>query len=108
MKDLTPFLFPRFVFIDQPSQVYFPSEKTYKEADGTIQKTEEDADLVSVRRLFSFYSKYCTDYVPGFQIIITEHANLNEQWFQDAILEKPWAKPPALIPDDWPIKADLY
>ena len=33
---------------------------------------------------------------------VTEHANLREQWFQDALVEKPWVKPPALVPEDWP------
>ena len=95
---------PRFLIIDQPSQVYFPSEKVYKEADGSIEKTEEDADLVSVRRLFEFLQKFAREYAPGFQLIITEHANLSEQWFQDAILEVPWSRPPALVPEDWPVQ----
>ncbi|MFP3541278.1 DUF3732 domain-containing protein, partial [Pseudomonas sp. SIMBA_044] len=30
---------PRFLMIDQPTQVYFPSEKVYQEADGSVQKT---------------------------------------------------------------------
>jgi phage shock protein A len=95
---------PHFLIIDQPTQVYFPSENVYKAADGSIQKTEEDADLTAVRRLFEFLVKFTREYVPGFQIIVTEHANLREQWFQDALLEEPWAKPPALVPEDWPIQ----
>ena len=95
---------PHFLIIDQPTQVYFPSENVYKAADGSIQKTEEDADLTAVRRLFEFLVKFTHEYVPGFQIIVTEHANLREQWFQDALLEEPWAKPPALVPEDWPIQ----
>ena len=43
---------PRFLLIDQPTQVYFPSEQVYKDADGSVQKTEADADLNAVRRLF--------------------------------------------------------
>jgi hypothetical protein len=39
---------------------------------------------------------------PGFQINVTEHANLRDDWFQDALVEIPWTKPPALVPDDWP------
>jgi hypothetical protein len=39
---------------------------------------------------------------PGFQIIVTEHANLRDEWFQSALVESPWPKPPALLPDDWP------
>jgi len=93
---------PRFLLIDQPTQVYFPSEKVYKEADGSFQKTEADADLNAVRRLFELLLKYTQDDVPGFQLIVTEHANLRDQWFQDALVEEPWTKPPALVPEDWP------
>jgi hypothetical protein len=96
--------FPRFLMIDQPTQVYFPSEKIYKEADGSVQKTEEDADLAAVRRLFAWLHKFTQELAPGFQIIVTEHANLRDQWFQEALVEEPWAKPPALVPENWPDK----
>lgn len=92
---------PRFLMIDQPTQVYFPSEQVYQEADGSIQKTEADADLNAVRRLFELLLKFTREDAPGFQLIVTEHANLREQWFQEALVEQPWTKPPALIPEDW-------
>jgi uncharacterized protein DUF3732 len=95
---------PRFLMIDQPTQVYFPSEQVYKEADGSIQKTEEDADLAAVRRLFGWLRKFSEELAPGFQIIVTEHANLRDEWFQAALVEAPWSKPPALVPNDWPDK----
>lgn len=93
---------PRFLLIDQPTQVYFPSEQVYQDADGSVQKTEADADLDAVRRLFELLLKFTEEEVPGFQLIVTEHANLREQWFQDALVEEPWTKPPALVPEDWP------
>ena len=93
---------PSFLCIDQPTQVYFPSEQIYESADGSVQKTEADADLNSVRRLFELLLKFTQEDVPGFQLIVTEHANLREQWFQDALVEEPWTKPPALVPEDWP------
>ncbi|NDP62033.1 DUF3732 domain-containing protein [Polaromonas sp.] len=94
---------PQFLLIDQPTQVYFPSEKIYQEADGSVQKTEADADVAAVRRLFELLLKFTQNDVPGFQLIVTEHANLREQWFQDALVEQPWTKPPALVPEDWPL-----
>lgn len=93
---------PRFLLIDQPTQVYFPSEQIYRDADGSIQKTETDADLSAVRRLFQLLLKFTQEEAPGFQLIVTEHANLREQWFQDALIEEPWTKPPSLVPEDWP------
>jgi len=92
---------PRFLLIDQPTQVYFPSEQIYRDADGSVQKTEKDADLDAVRRLFELLLKFTQEDVPGFQLIVTEHANLRERWFQDALVEEPWTKPPALVPADW-------
>ncbi|MDC6176301.1 DUF3732 domain-containing protein [Ralstonia solanacearum] len=93
---------PRFLLIDQPTQVYFPSEQVYKDADGSVQKTEADADLKAVRRLFELLLKFTQEDALGFQLIVTEHANLGEQWFQDALVEVPWTKPPSLVPEDWP------
>ena len=95
---------PRFMVIDQPTQVYFPSESAYKSVGGSVEQTEQqqDADLNAVRRLFEVLHKYATKDVPGFQLIVTEHANLRDGWFQDALVEDPWTKPPALVPEDWP------
>ncbi|MDT3528509.1 DUF3732 domain-containing protein [Stenotrophomonas pavanii] len=98
---------PRFLLIDQPTQVYFPSEQVYEQADGSIQSTEADADMVAVRRLFDLLYKFTREDAPGFQLIVTEHANLRDQWFQDALVEKPWVKPPALVPEDWPQRRRL-
>ncbi|MBU1211456.1 MAG: DUF3732 domain-containing protein [Alphaproteobacteria bacterium] len=92
---------PRFLLIDQPTQVYFPSEQVYKNADGSVQRTEADADLNAVRRLFELLLKFTQEDVSGFQLIVTEHANLRDQWFQNALVEPPWTKPPALVPEDW-------
>ncbi len=93
---------PRFLLVDQPTQVYFPSEQIYKDSDGSIEKTEADADLKAVRRLFELLLKFTEEDAPGFQLIVTEHANLRDKWFQDALVEPPWTKPPALVPEDWP------
>lgn len=93
---------PRFLLIDQPTQVYFPSEQVYRDADGSVQKTEADGDLNAVRRLFELLLRFTQEEVPGFQLIVTEHANLRDHWFQDALVEIPWTKPPALVPEDWP------
>lgn len=93
---------PRFMLIDQPTQVYFPSEGAYIQADGSFEQTEKDADLEAVRRLFEVLLRFTIEDAPGFQLIVTEHANLRDEWFQAALVEGPWTKPPALVPDDWP------
>ena len=98
---------PRFLLIDQPTQVYFPSEASYEAVGGSIEKTEQDADLEAVRRLFELLNKFVREDAPGFQIIITEHANLRDPWFQEALVERPWTKPPALVPEEWPELAEF-
>ncbi len=91
---------PSFLFLDQPTQVYFPAE-AYKSASGTVEETERDSDLEKVRRLFAMLYRFANEECPGFQVIVTEHANLRDEWFQNSIVEVPWTKPPALVPDDW-------
>lgn len=97
---------PRFLLIDQPTQVYFPSEASYEAAGGSIEKTEQDADLEAVRRLFELLNRFVREDAPGVQIIVIEHANLRDPWFQEALVERPWTKPPALVPEDWPDVAE--
>jgi hypothetical protein len=35
-----------------------------------------------------------------FQIIITDHANINQQWFQESVVER-WREGSKLIPSEW-------
>ncbi|MCW7755362.1 DUF3732 domain-containing protein [Desulfobotulus sp. H1] len=92
---------PSFLFIDQPTQVYFPSEQIYKAVSGSVEETERDSDLEKVRVLFAMLNKFATEEAKNFQLIVTEHANLRDEWFQDSIVEVPWTKPPALVPEEW-------
>lgn len=93
---------PSFLMLDQPTQVYFPSEQIYRNTHGSVEETERDSDLEKVRNLFALLYKFTTEECPGFQIIVTEHANLRDEWFQKSLVEIPWAKPPALVPENWP------
>ncbi len=88
---------PRFLFLDQPSQVYFPPEK---DIDGSLSKVKED-DRKAVSRMFRFVFEVVEALAPGFQVIITEHADINEDWYQNAVIER-WRGGLKLIPDDWP------
>jgi chaperonin cofactor prefoldin len=88
---------PRFLFLDQPSQVYFPAEK---DIDGSMDLVEED-DRQAVSRMFRFVFSVIEKLSPNFQVVITEHADINEDWYQDAVVER-WRGGLKLIPDDWP------
>ena len=88
---------PRFLFLDQPSQVYFPPEKSKDDAAGPV---DED-DRRAVSRMFKFVFDVVNAIAPGFQVVITEHADISEDWYQGAIVER-WRSGLKLIPDDWP------
>lgn len=94
---------PRFLMLDQPTQVYFPSQTAYESVAGDAKRVRTvDVDLVAAKRLFEILLNYTKVLVPGFQLIVTEHANFSEEWFQEALIEDPWMDPPALVPKDWP------
>ncbi|WP_425648317.1 DUF3732 domain-containing protein [Acidithiobacillus ferruginosus] len=38
---------------------------------------------------------------PGFQVIVTEHADINEEWYQGAVVER-WRGGQKFVPEDWP------
>ena len=94
---------PNFIFLDQPAQVYFPSQQDYESMEGLPEElTDSIADTIAVNRLFEFLFDVC-DMLPNFQIIITEHAYLqNNKRFKDSIIrDGVWRGGKALIPMDW-------
>jgi uncharacterized protein YoxC len=93
---------PGFLIIDQPSQVYFPTTGAYKTLDGSSENfAKSDADINAVQRMFMLLKKVCEDLAPNLQIIVTEHANLPDPWFQEMLAEPPWREGRALIPQEW-------
>jgi hypothetical protein len=87
---------PRFLFLDQPSQVYFPPEK---DLDGSISALS-DNDRLAVARMFRLLLQVVQSLAPGLQVIVTEHADLSETWFQEAVVEK-WRGGRKLVPPEW-------
>lgn len=87
---------PRFLFLDQPSQVYFPAEG----GEDRSMRTLVDKDREAVIRVFELLRDFVDELGGGFQIIVTEHADPSEDWYQAAVLEK-WRGGKALIPSAW-------
>ena len=87
---------PRFLFIDQPSQVYFPEDRDWEQ--GTKDTHGEDREAVI--RMYKLSLKLVEQLSPAFQIIITDHANIDETWFQDSIVER-WREGRKLVPMEW-------
>jgi hypothetical protein len=87
---------PHFLMLDQPTQVYFPKDPP---RDGSFRELR-DEDRSKVRRLFAFILDVVKVLHPHFQVIITDHADLQESWFQRVIVERWWGKD-KFIPTSW-------
>ncbi|XYI00003.1 DUF3732 domain-containing protein [Sorangium sp. So ce1128] len=88
---------PRFLFLDQPSQVYFPAEK---DVEGSMALVSED-DRLAVSRMFRLVFNAVAEVAPGLQVIITEHADLADDWYREGVVER-WRGGLKLVPEDWP------
>lgn len=95
---------PAFIIFDQPSQVYFPQLGLEAKADLQNNENYNRNDIQAVKNLFKFLIDFIKKEVPNFQIIVTEHAFFNEQWYKDCMIEPFWAHPQALVPENWPEK----
>jgi len=91
---------PRFIFLDQPSQVYFPKEQTIYNERNNAEKLK-DVDRESLKRIYTFIFDRIKELQNQIQIIITDHAELNMKEFKDATIESWWEKEEALIPSSW-------
>lgn len=87
---------PRFLFLDQPSQVYFPSEVGVERSYDSL----DNDDRAALRNMFKLIFDAVSELAPGFQIVITEHADLAEDWYQEAVVER-WRSGLKLVPEDW-------
>lgn len=87
---------PRFIILDQPSQIYFPPEKDPNQT-GMI---EISSDEKAVHQMFDFIFKVTKELAPDFQVIITDHAKLNYDDFTECITEE-WRNGKKLIPEQW-------
>lgn len=80
---------PQFLFLDQPSQVYFPPETLHS-----------NADTQDIRDVYEFIFKIAELMSPDLQVIIVDHADISESNFQNHVIEK-WWDDVKLVPDDW-------
>ncbi|HWL09455.1 MAG TPA: DUF3732 domain-containing protein [Planctomicrobium sp.] len=87
---------PRFLVLDQPSQAYFPREKPF---EGKVEDLS-DKEREGVRRIFKFFYDMVCELSPSLQVIVTDHADLPEDWFTEAVIEN-WHEGDALVPRKW-------
>lgn len=81
---------PRFLFFDQPSQVYFPSERDEKKTDWN-----------KVNEMYNFVIERTTAEHGKLQVIIVDHADLLDEKFQKLIIEDWWDDKNNLVPKSW-------
>lgn len=81
---------PRFLFLDQPSQVYFPSGIDNKQVDWD-----------EVKKIYKFIIERTEELKGKLQVIIVDHANLKEDFFKNSVCENWWIDDGSLIPKDW-------
>jgi predicted nucleic acid-binding Zn-ribbon protein len=66
---------PRFLVIDQPSQVYFPEAwPSMEQTPDKPGKSDRSPDIEGVHRIFSALAVFLDAVSAQFQIIVTEHA----------------------------------
>jgi Protein of unknown function (DUF3732) len=93
---------PHLLMIDQPTQAYFPSD-----AEKRAGLPTRDEDREAVRRLYQLMYDVASELAPGLQIIVCDHANLEDEWFQQSV-EHNWrgedrsrGSDDRLIPEAW-------
>lgn len=91
---------PRFLFLDQPSQVYFLSQTGKDAPDRLNELKQKEAD--DLLRLYHLIVETTKGLSPAFQVIIVEHADLGDAVFQSAVKHRWWTRAEKLIPPDWP------
>lgn len=87
---------PRFLILDQPTQIYYPAEK---DAGGSLDSLK-DSDRIGVSRIFSWLKERVDEMNGKFQLIVTDHAEVKQPWFTEALVER-WRDGLALVPKDW-------
>jgi hypothetical protein len=83
---------PSFLMLDQPTQAFFPSDRPTEEVG--------DQDRKDALAQFELVSEVVTELDKQLQVIILDHADFPEEWFQSAVRER-WREGRALIPASW-------
>jgi hypothetical protein len=96
---------PRFLMIDQPSQVYFPEAWPAMDQTPSGNKpSERSPDIEGVRRIFAALSEFMSALKGQFQVIVTEHAgSITWQGIENVHLVANWREghDDFLIPTEW-------
>ena len=87
---------PAVLILDQPSQAHYPPEA---DQNGSIDELL-DADRRAVHDLFQFMHLASREVPQPFQLIVLDHAHLDDEWFEKSIVEE-WRGDQTLVPEEW-------
>ncbi len=82
---------PNFLFLDQPSQVYFPEGST----------ADEDMDIQAVTKVFNFIRERVTELDGKMQVIVVDHAKLDDTEYTAETIEDWKYTGLKLVPSAW-------
>lgn len=88
---------PAFFMLDQPSQAHYPPDL---DADEGSLEVLPDEDKAAVHQLFALVARVASELAPHLQIILMDHADLKDAWFEEAVVER-WRHGEKLIPASW-------
>lgn len=87
---------PAFVVFDQPTQVFFPEEAPRDTEIDDLEVGDQDR----ARQLFGLMRDVVDEAGGRLQVIVLDHADFSDHWFQDAVVER-WRGSQALVPAHW-------
>lgn len=81
-------ILPSFIFLDQPSQVSFPTAEEFETGGGAIKKVEDM--YKSIIKFIEDANK--TSLLSNIQVIIVDHFYSEDEWYQKYLVEPRWEK----------------
>jgi len=90
---------PRMLLLDQPTQAFYPSEKA-NQSDRNLDDMS-DRDQEQVHKIFELIRDTVESLSGSLQVIVLDHAEIPEPWFERAVGDNNWRHGQALVPADW-------
>ena len=91
---------PNFLILDQPTQVFYPEDRKEDTADDWDSEGLDEGDRAEVRKMFDLVFDVVEKAQGAMQVIILDHADIQDDRFQNAVVER-WRKGEALVPPEW-------
>lgn len=90
---------PHLLMLDQPTQAFYESRSKDQIELMRNSGIPAQEDHIEVTRMFHLLDEFAKSLAPEFQIIVSDHAHLTEEWFENAVAHS-W-RGDALVPSDW-------